>query len=68
MPLGLLTTITIIFVLRMSTKHKACMHNALSAWALSMGVVMKANKKELFVTLVDELKPVFRQIRLIHWP
>ena len=37
-------------VMRMNRKHKACIE-----WALSIGVVTKANKKALFVTLVDHI-------------
>ena len=39
--------------MRMSRKHKAAciMHE----WAVSIGVVTKANKKALFVMLVDHI-------------
>ena len=46
-------------VMRMSRKHTqwACiMHHAL--WALSIGVATVANKKALFVTLMDRI-PLF---------
>ena len=42
----------IIFIMRMSKKHKAFIH---IEWALSIGMVTKANKKELFVMLMDHV-------------
>ena len=48
--------------MRLSRKHKTCMHNTSSGHALSIGVVTKANKKALFVTLVDHI-PWFET----HW-